>query len=184
MGFNSGFKGLIAFKFYIKSHCCSPLPQFCFVSLDFPSASNIVSKDAQASLFSGIFDSVFLIANSSLICGGLRFSSSSLHLCASGHFDNRWYSLSSPAHKRHQTLSVPHPHPHHTSFIVQIASRNYATPVLSFRILFVVYASLPQECSKSPYSDNILFSLISASHLSLWISALSSVVKWLIWGMG
>jgi hypothetical protein len=53
-----------------------------------------------------------------LICGRLLFSSSSLQLSASRHFNNRWYSLSSSARRRHQTLSVHH------HFIVQIASRN------------------------------------------------------------
>jgi len=39
----------------------SPQTQFRFLSLVFPFASNTVCEGAQASLFSGIFDSVFLL---------------------------------------------------------------------------------------------------------------------------
>jgi hypothetical protein len=74
----------------------------------------------------------FRVVNSSLICGRLLFNTSSLFLCKYGHFNNRRYSQSSTAPRRHQTLFVP---PSTTSFIVQIASRNHGTPVLSFIVL-------------------------------------------------
>jgi hypothetical protein len=90
-----------------------------------------------------------------LIYGPLLFRSSSLHLCVSGHFNNRWASLSYPAHRRHLPLAA-----------------------LATHLQQDVYTSLPHECFSSLCSDKDVCSLISSSRLCLWMSAHLSLIIW------
>ena len=53
---------------------------------------------------------VFLIPISSLICGNFLFRNSSLYLCVSRLFKNRWDLLPATSHKRHLFLSVTPSH--------------------------------------------------------------------------
>ena len=83
------------------------------------------------------------------------------HFRVSGRNNSKCESLSSPAQRRHVPLS-PTP-----SFNFPIPRQKHAMQLFSFIVQQVVYACLPQECFKSPSTDIVLFSLISASHLSL-----------------
>jgi hypothetical protein len=63
----------------------------------------------------------------SLIWGQVLLRSFSVHLRVSGHFNNKWDSLSFPTHRRHLTFSVP---PLLAPFSFQNSSRNHAVLLL------------------------------------------------------
>lgn len=69
---------------------------------------------------------------------------------------------------------------YHSSILLvfYISIRNHAVRLPPFIVQHNVYTSLPQQRFKSPYIDNIFFSLISAIHFCLWINAL---LKWVMW---
>ena len=135
-------------------------PQFCFLRLVdcFFRSHLILYARVPRFLCSVAFLTVstFLIVVSSLICSHLLCRTSSLHLCVSVHFKNRRDSLLSSAHRK----NLPFPVSPFASFSFQISSRKHAVGLLSFIVQHDVYASLPQKCFKSPYIDNIFFSLI------------------------
>lgn len=62
--------------------------------------------------------------------------------------------------------------PPYAPLSLQSPSWNHAIPLVSFIAQQDAYASRSLECFRSSYVGSILFSLISASHFCLWISAL------------
>ena len=90
----------IVVQSYIQSHSCSLSNLSSAFLVGFPNLHLILYARVPNSLFNGTLPvSIFLIAISSLISGHLIFRSSSLHLCVSGHFKNKYDSLCSPAHR-------------------------------------------------------------------------------------
>ena len=88
----------------------TPPPIVHFFSAGFsPTTFHLICRAAEfLSCLTLLPASTFLSAISSLICGRLLLSSSTLHLCVSGNFKYRWDSPSF-AHRRYLPLSVPPP---------------------------------------------------------------------------
>ena len=97
---------LIALHFYIKSHSCSS-PKLSSAFLAWFSHLHLILYARVPKL---LRSEAFLTASCLLLFPrwSVAVCSSGAPLPASGHFNNRWYSLSSAAHRRHQTLPV-HP---------------------------------------------------------------------------
>ena len=137
---------------------------FCFLSLVFLFSSNIVCEGTYVSLFSAFLTVIILLISiPSLILDHLLLISPSFHLSVSGRNNSKSESLSSPAQRRLLPLSPRPP------FNFPIPRQKHAMQLFSFIVQQVVDASFPQDCFKSQSTDIVLFSLISASHLSLGI---------------
>ena len=128
---------VIDFHYYIWCHSFStPNLRSALVAWFFPFAFNTVCDSTSVSLLSAFFVvSIFLMATLSLIWDHVLLRSFSVHFSVSGYFNNKWYSLSSPTHKRHLPFSVP---TLLASFSFQNSSRNHAVS----RLYSIVNAQL------------------------------------------
>ena len=120
---------VIAFHYYIRCHSCSP-PNLrsALISWLFLFAFSIYATVPKFLSWVSLFVvSIFLMATFSLIWGHALLRSFSVHLSVSGHFNNKWDSLSSPNHRRHLTFSVP---PLLAPFSFQNSSQNHAVSLL------------------------------------------------------